>query len=174
MENKQGILLAFKPPFKYDPDSGRVTDSENTLILEIRAFGHLTKFYGNCGEKACEVQDKVGNLVAELLSESLPVQQSPSSLQDRTLRKLAEVLSKEEFEKFLENTSQCTEEKNYERVLGALTNSCRFLGRGVDTPLMSAVLLYAFTWEVSKEGNEYWVSIHDRLRELEKQEGVEW
>lgn len=62
----------FKPPFKYDTDGLCIRDSDNNFILDVRGWGYLTGTGGGLGyssEKAASIQDKIGERVAQIMTE---------------------------------------------------------------------------------------------------------
>jgi DNA-directed RNA polymerase subunit F len=151
MSERTCLVGAFEGPFKYDRDSGRITDAENTLILEVRGFGHLTKFHNGDGEKACRTQDEIGNLVADMLSGTYV---SPVSIYEKGLQEVREVLTEQEYSKLLKNIEEMgnpngTLENIIYRVHKSTSHSGRFLDVG-------EVVNSAFTWSNTDEGVDYW------------------
>ena len=62
------ILVAWRPPFRYEPAGIQVMDSNGDLVLDVRSWGRLEKY----GEKrAAMMQDYMGLLIAELLNKFL-------------------------------------------------------------------------------------------------------
>lgn len=56
----QNVFEVLKPPFRYDPCGQMIFDSDNNLVLDVRAWGFLQ--YKENGEK---LQDAFGEKVAE-------------------------------------------------------------------------------------------------------------
>ena len=62
MDKVLGIL---KPPFRYDSHGQKVFDSNNNLVLDVRAWGLLQ--YEEDGE---DLQDSFGEYVAKSLNDN--------------------------------------------------------------------------------------------------------
>ena len=62
----------WKPPFRYNPDTQWIEDSNGQRLLEIRGWGYLTgRGHGGLGmdgDKAASIQDAIGQRVAELMN----------------------------------------------------------------------------------------------------------
>lgn len=56
----QNVFEVLKPPFRYDNYGQKIFDSDNNLVLDVRAWGLLQ--YKQDGEM---LQDDFGNKVAE-------------------------------------------------------------------------------------------------------------
>jgi hypothetical protein len=64
------IRKYYKPPFKYDADSGGyVFDNEGQMIMEVRGWGHLCSFVGD--SEAWNIQNEIGEHLASLINASL-------------------------------------------------------------------------------------------------------
>lgn len=58
------IKKFYKPPFRYDPSSDYIMDSEDNLSLDVRGYGRVQY-------EDDQIQRDFGQLVAELLNERL-------------------------------------------------------------------------------------------------------
>lgn len=71
------IFAPFKPPFHYDSDGGRICDSNNELMVDLRGWGYLTgKGTGGLGmdnESAASIQDRIGIHITNLLNVSVGI-----------------------------------------------------------------------------------------------------
>lgn len=66
----------FKPPFKYDNMGNCIFDADNNMIVDIRGWGFLTGTGGGLGykdEKACKIQDAIGERIAKIMTDDAGV-----------------------------------------------------------------------------------------------------
>ena len=57
------VLDILKPPFRYDPEGQQIFDSNNNLVLDVRAWGKLQNYEN--GEK---LQDDFGKFTVDRLN----------------------------------------------------------------------------------------------------------
>lgn len=166
--DRTALLAAFKQPFKYDPDTGRVTDGENTLVLEIRGFGHLTKHFSGDGEAACKAQDSIGNLVAGLLSEASAAPLNPLEV---VKAGMAKAMSPGEYTKLLDNIENLhggyPKEHLNEAIYRVLSNvDVDEMTDGIPNRIpVTSVIDQSLVWSDTAEGRDYWSGLVERLRE---------
>lgn len=60
----------FAPPFRYEPEGQKIFDSAGTLVVDVRAWGHLTGQGAHAlpHDKAAEIQDQTGEHLAKLMN----------------------------------------------------------------------------------------------------------
>jgi len=65
----------FKPPFKYLNFGTQIVDSNDQRMLDVRGWGYLTgkgcAALGLSDERAEQLQDAIGELVAKTLNDSI-------------------------------------------------------------------------------------------------------
>ncbi|MFW6219851.1 MAG: hypothetical protein ACOCZ5_01425 [bacterium] len=64
-KGKKELFEVLKPPFRYDDYGQYIFDSNNNMVVDVRAWGKL-QYYEN-GE---ELQDSLGNMITDFLNES--------------------------------------------------------------------------------------------------------
>lgn len=63
---KKTLELAYKPPFRYDPDTQIILDTDDRQLCMIRGWSFLVKEWGS--GKAFEIQDEHGQMIVRLLN----------------------------------------------------------------------------------------------------------
>lgn len=62
------VYAPWEPPFYYDASGQWIHDSNGHRMLDLRGWGFLTGFHRIHAKTATEIQDRLGERIAELLN----------------------------------------------------------------------------------------------------------